>query len=416
MNGIMIGTIFAVTLHLCGSSQLDDGKRDPKRWPYFSWGTEMEKYMPVGNNVRNLSRSGHSTKSYRDEGHWAKLIAEVKPGDFVGIQFGANDQKCNTDYYREKRWAAPDGLFKDIEREWIREIRAKGATPILISHSGRCTFNKEGTAIEDHESAPGVRLRNYAEASRQLAEELKCDFVDMQKHVRERSESLGKAEALKSYVISTGYINPKDGEPSKDTTHPIKTGAEAQAKMFMDDVRSRGLSVAKLFEKKTIRVKGDFNAAFAKAATTGGRIVVPRGKWKTKEFRFYNRCELVLEEGAVVECGGIQAAGCADVMITGTGKLRLVKDGKLDFSNCRAVRLRDFTVVGGVEPIQLGGATDVSVRKVTMEAYTGEPINAQDALDINVEKCKFDRFDEEKFRKSMTNPLVRDNVIGKVES
>ena len=234
----------AATLHLAGSSQLSDSG-----YPYYSWGTELGKYMSASHRVRNLAVSGASTKSYRESGKWKELIDGVEPGDFVGIQFGANDQKCSTEFYREKRWAAPDGLFRDILREWVGEVRAKGATPVLISHSGRCTFDAEGRKIVDKESAPGVTLGSYSASAKALSEELGCAFVDMQTMVRELSESLGREEAYKNYVISVGWRKGKDGEPSKDTTHPIKSGAEAQSRLFRADVTRRGLSVAKLFQR-----------------------------------------------------------------------------------------------------------------------------------------------------------------------
>ena len=157
---LTVDPLGAATLHFAGSSQLDDGGRKVGHYPYWSWGTELEKYMAPGHRVRNCARSGASTKSFRESGEWRKLIDGVEPGDFVGIQFGANDQKCNTDFYREKRWAAPDGLFTDIEREWVNEVRAKGATPILISHSGRCTFDGDGQRIVDCESVVAENATN----------------------------------------------------------------------------------------------------------------------------------------------------------------------------------------------------------------------------------------------------------------
>ena len=37
---------------------------------------------------------------------------------------------------------------------------------------------------------------------------------------RELMEWIDKDESMKFFVISTGYKEGKDGEPSKDTTHP----------------------------------------------------------------------------------------------------------------------------------------------------------------------------------------------------
>ena len=389
---VRFGDLGGATLHLAGSSQLDDGERRIEHYPYWSWGTELEKYMAPGHRVRNCAKSGHSTKSFRESGFWKKLIDGVRPGDFVGIQFGANDQKCNTDFYREKRWAAPDGLFTEIEREWVNEVRAKGATPILISHSGRCTFDRDGKHIVDWESSPGITLGCYAEASRRLAKELGCDFVDMQTLVRQMSESLGRDEALKNYVISTGLVLGKDGEPSKDTTHPIKSGAEAQARLFLDEVRRQGLSVAKLFERPE-------------------RVL--RGKSKMKTLRLDGGEIVRLEKGAVVDCESVVAENATNVFLVGEGTVRLAAGGSVTIRNCQGVRLKDFTLEGtDAVPLRILASTDVSVRGVTVTAAAGTDAMALDgSRDVTVEKCRFSCFPAADLRRQVQFVLIRDNEI-----
>ena len=107
----MISILLAATLFFAGDSTLDDNRF---KHPYRSWGTEVGFYMKSGNVVRDFARSGASTKSFLDSGVWSKLIAEVKPGDFVVIEFGHNDQKRSNKLYLEKRWADPNGLFREI--------------------------------------------------------------------------------------------------------------------------------------------------------------------------------------------------------------------------------------------------------------------------------------------------------------
>ena len=242
----MSASLAAVTLHFAGSSILDDAGRRPEHYPYASWGTELERHMFATNRVRNLARSGASTKSFRASGRWKELIDGVKPGDFVGMQFGGNDQKRSNEFYLKERYAPPWGLYTEILREWIGEVRAKGATPILISHFPRCTFDAGGKKLVEGGN-PGEKLSDYREAMRVLACETGCDFVDMNTLVHDRVESLGKEAALMNYVISTGFRKGKDGEPSKDTTHPCQRGAEMYAQLFIDEVRRRNLPVARLF-------------------------------------------------------------------------------------------------------------------------------------------------------------------------
>lgn len=233
-------------LLLAGDSTLDEHGRKPDS-PYASWGTELEKSMKPGSKVNNFARGGASTKSFIESGMWAKLVAAIKPGDFVGIQFGHNDQKWSTPFYVEKRFADPNGLFRDNVRKFVADVRAKGGKPILMSPIVRGTFGKDGKLAE-HVDKKGISLSSYAKAMRELSVELKTDFVDMNKLTHDLLEKTGKDESMKFFLISTGLVKGKDGEPSKDTTHPIAAGAEAFSKLFIADVKSRGLEVARLFK------------------------------------------------------------------------------------------------------------------------------------------------------------------------
>ena len=240
----------AQTLFFAGDSTLDDyglslGKKGHP--PYQSWGTTLRDSMKAGCQVRNFAKSGDSTRNFAKTGRWANLIKQVGKGDFVGIQFGHNDQKRYTEYYLKERWADPKGLFREIVCGWVKEIRAKGATPLLLSPICRGTFDKEGKKLTDGADKEGVCLRSYRDAMCELAQELKCDYVDMNGLTRDLLEKVGKDEAMKFFVISTGYVKGKDGEPAKDVTHPIKAGAEAFAKLFVADVKKRNLTVSKLF-------------------------------------------------------------------------------------------------------------------------------------------------------------------------
>ena len=166
----------------------------------------------------------------------------------MAIAFGHNDQKRTKPVDKKTRWSDPNGLFREIVRDWVKDVRAKGATPILMSPICRGTFDEKGEKLVDTEhKSDGICLGSYRNAMKELSEELKCDYVDMNGLTHELMESVGKEEAMKFFVISTGYRRSMDGEPSKDTTHPCKAGAEAFARLFLENVKSRNLSVAELF-------------------------------------------------------------------------------------------------------------------------------------------------------------------------
>ena len=233
-------------LFFAGDSTLDDyGRRH--RPPYASWGTELESHMRKPHVVVNFASSGESTKSFINNGHWKRLLESVRKGDFVAIQFGHNDQKWCTPFYQEKRFCNPKGTYRDNLRKMVADVRAKGATPLLLTPIVRGNFDKEGKRLVDGKDSRGISLASYAESVLAVGRELKVDVVDMNKLTHELLEQIGMDAAMKFYVISSGLAAGKDGESSKDVTHPAAAGAEAFARLFMEDVARRKLSVSALF-------------------------------------------------------------------------------------------------------------------------------------------------------------------------
>ena len=222
-----------------GDSTLDDYGRVVN--PFASWGTTLEDFMRSGCSVDNYAKSGASTKSaksgastksFRANGYWGSLLAAIRPGDFVGIQFGHNDQKAGSNF------AAPDGLFRDNVRQFVSEVRALGGKPILLSPIVRGTFDDDGNLYET-QLDNGTRLSQYATAMRELSVELGTDFVDMNALTHDLLVELGKEESAKLFAASAGK--------SGDYTHPIPAGADAFARLFIKNVKDRGLEVAALF-------------------------------------------------------------------------------------------------------------------------------------------------------------------------
>ena len=224
------------TLLLAGDSTLDEYGRNPSP-PFASWGMVLESFMRPGCNVDNRARSGASTQSFMSEGRWDSLVASIKPGDFVGIQFGHNDQKAGSNF------AAPDGLFRDNVRQFVSEVRALGGNPILLSPIVRGTFDGDGNLYET-QLDNGTRLSQYATAMRELSVELGTDFVDMNALTHDLLESVGKAKSDSFFAASSRIYQNRD----TDFTHPIPAGADAFAALFIKDVKRRGLKVSRLFK------------------------------------------------------------------------------------------------------------------------------------------------------------------------
>ena len=226
-----VPTPVAAKILFAGDSTLDDYGRVAN--PYASWGTTLENFMRTGCSVDNYAKSGASTKSFRANGYWSSLLAAIRPGDFVGIQFGHNDQKSDD----QSRFAAPDGLFRSNVRQFVADVRALGGKPILLSPIVRGTFDDAGNLYETDYN--GIYLSEYATAMRELSVELGADFVDMNTLTHDLLVELGKEESAKLFAASAGK--------SGDYTHPIPAGADAFARLFVKNVKDQGLEVAALF-------------------------------------------------------------------------------------------------------------------------------------------------------------------------
>jgi lysophospholipase L1-like esterase len=77
------------TFHIVGDSTVKSGGTDGK----IGWGERIKPFFDTNKiNVINHAIGGRSARTYFTEGRWQKVADAIKPGDFVIIQFGHNDQ------------------------------------------------------------------------------------------------------------------------------------------------------------------------------------------------------------------------------------------------------------------------------------------------------------------------------------
>src|SRR5579872_6038451 len=92
----------------------------------------------------NVAKNGRSTSSYRAEGSWAQVMEELKhnadySATYVFIQFGHNDQPGKPGRSTDLATEFPQNLH-----QYVREVKAAGAKPVLITSLTRRSF-KDGT-------------------------------------------------------------------------------------------------------------------------------------------------------------------------------------------------------------------------------------------------------------------------------
>ena len=216
------------TLIIAGDSTADKG---PDAW-HRGWAAPLVDYFdPAKINVVNRARGGRSFRSFVREGLWDQLLASVKPGDLVMIQMGHND---GGDIKAANGRADLPGLGDETEtltradgttetvhtfgwyaRKWIADIRAKTATPVIMSQT---IYNRW---TDGHLTRTPARIYTWM---KQVAESEKILFLDHTNLIADRYEQLGQ-EAVKPFFAA-------------DPLHTTTFGAVVNAELFVSGVKA----------------------------------------------------------------------------------------------------------------------------------------------------------------------------------
>ncbi len=90
LTAVCTGTLLASrppAVFIIGDSTV--ANRTPK---LMGWGDSIgELFDPARIHVENRARGGRSSRTFLAEGLWQKVVDDIRPGDFVLIQFGHND-------------------------------------------------------------------------------------------------------------------------------------------------------------------------------------------------------------------------------------------------------------------------------------------------------------------------------------
>ena len=124
----------SVNIFMIGDSTMANKltAKEPER----GWGQMFPLFFSEEVKIHNHAQNGRSTKSFIGEGRWKVVLDSLKPGDYVIIQFGHNDQKEDS-----TRHTDPFKTFRANLEKYINETRAKGAFPILCTSIVRRKFD-----------------------------------------------------------------------------------------------------------------------------------------------------------------------------------------------------------------------------------------------------------------------------------
>ena len=158
-----------------------------------------------GNPLYQLDASGNHV----DTSQWARIKSAIKPGDFLLIQFGTNDETHTCPrFVTLPDFESDFGLMADT-------VRAKGATPIFVTPMGHRSF--VGTTVQN-------TLLPYANAMKDEAMIKSVEVEDLNLRSMEYYMTVGNT------YLSTNIF---DG----GTTHFIAAGAVKMAQLIADEIR-----------------------------------------------------------------------------------------------------------------------------------------------------------------------------------
>ena len=213
------------TVFVIGDSTVCDQSREP----FNSWGQMLPNFFKPDIAVANHGESGETYRDSIGRRRLDKMLSLMKPGDYLFMQFGHNDQKQIA-----AGTGGPFTTYKAEIRKHVDAVRAHGGTPVIVSPMERRNFNPDGTLKPT--------LADYAEASRQAARELNVAFIDLNAQSILFYQALGADKAYLAFA-GTGL--------KRDATHHDNYGSYELAKIIIQGIRDDKLPLAE-------HIKDDF--------------------------------------------------------------------------------------------------------------------------------------------------------------
>ena len=219
-----------LTIWMIGDSTMS--KKEVKAFPETGWGMPFSNFWDSTVTIENRAANGRSTKSFLAENRWQPILDKIRPGDYVLIQFGHNDESEE----KGERYSKLSE-FKANLKKYVTEARNKKAVPILFTPVGRRKFDSNGHVMETH--------AEFAELVKQVGKENMVYVMDLNAKSKELYEQLGpiNSKLLFNYVQPGEHPNYPDGK--EDDTHFNELGARRIAELILQEIRDQFPELAK---------------------------------------------------------------------------------------------------------------------------------------------------------------------------
>lgn len=300
-------TIFMIGDSTMANKDISGGKMER------GWGMMLKNFFTEDVIVDNHALNGRSSKSFISEGHWQKIVEKIKPGDYVFIQFGHNDEKDDP-----KRHTDPGTTFDENLRKFVKETRMRGGIPVLFNSVVRRIFTNSTTAVADDDTRSNSSADliegdtlvdthgDYLLSPRNVARELNVPFVDANKITHDLEQGLGPDKSKKLHMWYLPNEVPSLPKGRQDNTHYNVYGAYVVAGLLADAVSDAVPELKQYRCKYDASVARDGSGLYFDLQTavenvpSGVKttILVGEGKWKKPVAGKDKKIEYIMRQGA----------------------------------------------------------------------------------------------------------------------
>ncbi|WP_338771280.1 rhamnogalacturonan acetylesterase [Massilia sp. METH4] len=233
------------SLILIGDSTVRNGHDDGQgKGPagQWGWGNPIAGYFDAARiNVVNRAVGGLSSRTYVTSGHWERTLALVRKGDVVMMQFGHNDASAINDTSRARGTIRGTGNeTEEIDNlltgkretvhsygwylaDYVKQIRAKGATPVIVSLIPRKRWDDAGKIRRNAD--------DYAGWAKEVARRDGVAFINLNELAARRYDQMGRDEVTKLFPLVT----------PDETVHTNWAGADLNARIVVGGIKALGL-------------------------------------------------------------------------------------------------------------------------------------------------------------------------------
>ena len=306
-------TLFIIGDSTAANKDISGGKQER------GWGMALQCYFDDNIRIDNHAVNGRSSQSFINEGRWDKVLEKMKPGDYVVIQFGHNDEKPKADRHTD-----PGSTFDYNLAKFVRETREHGGIPILMNCVVRRNFFVNAPENDDDEKLrtttfkDGVKMVEgdslidthglYRVAPRDVARRMNVHFVDANKITHDLEQGLGTEASKKLHMWFLPGEEPSVPNGRQDNTHYNVYGAHVVAHLLADALCDEipVLTKYRTDADMTVDLQGrgdyvDLEKAVAAAQLLSEQevtIQILGGQWEQPKLPKKSRIRFVLREGA----------------------------------------------------------------------------------------------------------------------